>query len=109
MIPQKTEAADMDYTIVITPLSEKDGGGFAGYVPDLPGCMSDGESQEETLANTRLAIEEWIETARKLGRKIPAPGSVKPSLQGPKTLIEALSISAGPIPARRGRKAAVAG
>jgi antitoxin HicB len=98
----------MDYAIVIMPLSEKDGGGFAGCVPDLHGCMSDGESQEEALANTRLAIKEWIETARKLGRKIPAPGAAKPPLQGPRTLIEALSISAGPVPARRGRKAAVA-
>lgn len=65
----------MDYAIVIAPLSKKDGGGFAGYVPDLPGCMSDGESSEEALANTRLAIKEWIDTARKLGREVPAPGS----------------------------------
>lgn len=99
----------MDYTIVIAPLSEKDGGGFAGYVPDLPGCMSDGESQEEALANTRLAIKEWIEAAIKLGRKVPAPGSAKPPLKGPRTLIEALTIPDGHVPARRGRKAAVAG
>ncbi len=80
----------MEYAIVIAALSKKDGGGFAGYVPDLPGCMSDGESHEEALANTRLAIHEWIETAKKLGRKIPQPGSAKKRyLQERKTLIKA--------------------
>ncbi len=69
----------MDYPIVIERLSKEDGGGFAGYVPDLPGCMSDGESHDEALANTRLAIAEWIETARRLGRTIPAPGSSRRS------------------------------
>ncbi|MGH1356548.1 MAG: type II toxin-antitoxin system HicB family antitoxin [Thalassovita sp.] len=33
-----------DYPIVLVPLCEEDGGGFAAYVPDLPGCMSDGET-----------------------------------------------------------------
>lgn len=77
----------MDYAIVITPLSKKDGGGFAGYVPDLPGCMSDGESREEALANTRLAIREWIDTAKELGRNIPAPGSAE-NPQGQDTLLK---------------------
>ena len=87
--PRK-EVADVDYAIVITPLSDRDGGGFAGYVPDLPGCMSDGESHEEALANTRLAIQEWIDTARKLGRKIPAPGSAEsPHSQVHDTLLKA--------------------
>ena len=43
--------------VVITPLTAEDGGGFAATVPDLPGCMSDGETPEEALGNVRDAIE----------------------------------------------------
>ncbi|MEA1831135.1 type II toxin-antitoxin system HicB family antitoxin [Methylobacterium durans] len=51
------------YPVVITPLAEDDGGGFAATVPDLPGCMSDGETPEEALHNVLDAIECWIERA----------------------------------------------
>jgi len=43
------------------------------FVPELPGCMSDGETPEEALANIRDAIEEWMAAARDLGYEIPAP------------------------------------
>lgn len=65
----------MKYEIRISPLSKQDGGGFAGIVPDLPGCMSDGETPEGALENTRAAIKDWISVAKKLGRKVPEPGS----------------------------------
>ncbi len=42
-------------------------------VPELPGCMADGDSYKEVLENITLIIEEWIETAKELGRKIPEP------------------------------------
>ncbi|HMS68828.1 MAG TPA: type II toxin-antitoxin system HicB family antitoxin [Saprospiraceae bacterium] len=42
-------------------------------VPELAGCMADGNSYEEALSNVRLIIEEWIETANQLGRPIPQP------------------------------------
>lgn len=71
---ERTEATA--YPITIIPLSDEDGGGFMGHVPDLPGCMSDGETQEEALANTKLAIAEWIEQCRALGRPVPEPRSV---------------------------------
>jgi antitoxin HicB len=63
----------LDYPVLIEPLSAEDGGGFLATVPDLPGCMSDGESAEEALSNVRAAIAEWIEEARTLGRAIPPP------------------------------------
>ena len=42
-------------------------------VPELPGCMADGGTYEEALNNVRIIIEEWIETAKSLGREIPQP------------------------------------
>lgn len=67
-----------NYPVVITPLSEDDGGGFLGHVPDLQGCFSDGETPEEALRNTYDAIEEWIDAyaAKYPGRELPAPGSM---------------------------------
>jgi predicted RNase H-like HicB family nuclease len=46
---------------------------FIAEVPELPGCAADGASYLETLANVELVIDEWIETARELGRAIPEP------------------------------------
>ena len=51
----------------------EDGGGFIATVPDLPGCMSDGETPEEALANVRDAILTWIEAAHDLGHAVPQP------------------------------------
>ena len=42
-------------------------------VPELPGCMADGETYEEAIKNAQVVISEWIETARSLGREIPQP------------------------------------
>jgi predicted RNase H-like HicB family nuclease len=46
---------------------------FIVEVPELPGCMADGETYQEALANAEVVIQEWIETARELGRPIPEP------------------------------------
>lgn len=61
------------YSITISPLSNDDGGGFVARVPDLPGCLSDGETPQEALENAYDAILCWIEAARDLGRPVPAP------------------------------------
>lgn len=42
-------------------------------VPDLPGCMADGETPQKAVENAQIIISEWIETAKMLGRKIPEP------------------------------------
>ena len=52
--------------------SEKDRS-FIVEVPELPGCMADGETYEQAVANTKRVIEEWVETARELGRPVPEP------------------------------------
>ena len=46
---------------------------FLVEVPELPGCMADGETYEDALANVQVVIQEWIGTARELGREIPEP------------------------------------
>ena len=46
---------------------------FVAEVPELPGCMADGSTYEEALTNARVVIDEWIETARSLGREVPQP------------------------------------
>jgi antitoxin HicB len=63
----------LDFPVVVERLTADDGGGFAAYAPDLPGCMSDGETQEEALANVRDAIAAWLEEADALNRQIPEP------------------------------------
>jgi antitoxin HicB len=63
----------LEYAVVIQPLAPEDGGGFLATVPDLPGCMSDGETPEEALASVQDAVTAWIEEAQALGRSVPAP------------------------------------
>jgi predicted RNase H-like HicB family nuclease len=46
---------------------------FLAEVPELAGCAADGPSDHEALANVQIVIQEWIETARELGRRIPEP------------------------------------
>ncbi len=58
---------------VIEPLSEEDGGGFLATVPDLPGCMIDGDTRVEAARNVDDAIAAWLEEARSVGRAIPEP------------------------------------
>jgi len=46
---------------------------FIAEVPELPGCMADGGTYQEALANAEIIINEWIETATSLNRPIPLP------------------------------------
>jgi predicted RNase H-like HicB family nuclease len=46
---------------------------YIAEVPELPGCMADGASYQEAVANAETIIAEWIETARQLNRPIPVP------------------------------------
>lgn len=46
---------------------------FIAEVPELPGCAADGKTYQEALASAEIVIQEWIETARELGRPIPQP------------------------------------
>ena len=61
----------MKYTIEIF-YSEEDGG-YIAVVPELPGCSAFGVTLEEALKEVKIAIELWIEAAKKEGREIPKP------------------------------------
>lgn len=78
------------YPFEVRPLSPEDGGGFLITFPDLPGCMSDGETIEEALVNGRDAFECWMWAREQDGRPLPRPGDSAASGQVlarvPKTL-----------------------
>ncbi len=44
---------------------------FIAEVPELPGCMADGKTYQEAVSNAEMVMQEWIETAKELGRSIP--------------------------------------
>jgi predicted RNase H-like HicB family nuclease len=72
---------DAIYPAVVVKISDEDGGGFLAFAPDLPGCMSDGQTDVEALGNLRLAINEWVDEALRLNREIPQPGSAGKAAQ----------------------------
>ena len=57
---------------IIIYWSEEDGA-FIAEVPELPGCMADGITRHEALTHAEIIIQEWIETAKEIGRVIPQP------------------------------------
>lgn len=67
------------YPFTIRELTLDDGGGFLIEFPDLPGCMSDGETVQEAIANGVDAVQCWVAVAREKGREIPESGEVESS------------------------------
>lgn len=65
------EAPDLRYEVVLY-WSNADAA-FIAEVPELPGCLSDGETRAEALVNAEDAMQAWIATARELGREVPTP------------------------------------
>ena len=59
------------YEIIIFWSDEEDA--YLAEVPELPGCMADGQTYREALEKAEVIIREWIETAKELGRPIPSP------------------------------------
>ena len=57
------------YQFTVRPLSADEGGGYLVEYPDIPGCMSDGETIEEAIANGREALRDCLEVFRESGRK----------------------------------------
>lgn len=59
------------YEIILYWSSEDNS--YIAEVPELAGCAADGETMQEALENAHTVIEEWIETAKLMGREIPVP------------------------------------
>ena len=53
--------------------SSKQDDSFIAEVPELAGCVADGKTNQEAIANFEVIIAEWIETAKDMGRPIPEP------------------------------------
>ncbi|MEO8964246.1 MAG: type II toxin-antitoxin system HicB family antitoxin [Gammaproteobacteria bacterium] len=66
-----------EYPFTIRHLSNEEGGGYLIEFPDLPGCMSDGETMDEAIENGKNAIHAWIESAKEMKRAIPKPGELE--------------------------------
>lgn len=52
---------------------------FLAEVPELPGCIADGPTYRAALEAAEIVIEEWVATARELGREIPTPRVIEVS------------------------------
>jgi predicted RNase H-like HicB family nuclease len=62
---------DWKYEIIIYWSNEDSA--YLAEVPELPGCMADGRTYQEAVANAEVIITEWIKTAEEIGRDIPLP------------------------------------
>ena len=60
------------FRVYVEPLAPHLGGGFVAYAPELTGCVSDGETPAEALANIYDAIACWLAAAREKGQPLPA-------------------------------------
>jgi predicted RNase H-like HicB family nuclease len=61
----------MKYAVIV----EEDPNNYSAYVPDLPGCVSTGETYDEAMRNIREAIEGHLSVMREFGDPIPPPVS----------------------------------
>jgi len=64
--------ADTRYTVVVVP--DQEDGGYYAYIPDLQGCMGDGESPQDAVEDAILASTAWLEAQAERGADIPEPG-----------------------------------
>ena len=69
--------SELDYPFTMRKLSANEGGGYLIEFPDLPGCMSDGDTIEEAIANGEDAINCWVNAAKDSCRDIPSPGQLE--------------------------------
>ncbi len=89
----------LKYSAIIRPLTKDEGSGYLIEIPELPGCVADGETVEEALLEAESAIDSWIQTAKEFGDPIPDPSVNKRysgqwRLRVPKSLHAALVMRA---------------
>jgi len=92
------------YPFEYMPLDEENGGGYLVIFPDLPGCMSDGDTIEEAVRNGYEAVEDWIAASREWGKEIPPPSVVVSTLSSLKlSLSKDQEVSISPTPVKLGK------
>lgn len=67
----------MSYKYQMQIAWSQDDQAFIVTVPELPGCMADGETYEQAVSNAQASIARWIETARELNRPVPEPARLQ--------------------------------
>jgi len=63
----------LQYSVIVRPMTDEEGGGYLAYFPDLPGCYADGETPEEAIHEAEDAMKSWLLTAKEFGDQIPEP------------------------------------
>lgn len=63
----------IDYPFTVVSLPKSEGGGYLIEFPDLPGCVSDGDTLEETLINGQEALTCWLAAVKEAGKEVPKP------------------------------------
>jgi antitoxin HicB len=70
----KTKKPELsEYPFTVRPLSKDEGGGYLVQFPDLPGCMSDGETIQQAISNGHEALRDTLDVLKESGRKLPKP------------------------------------
>jgi antitoxin HicB len=64
-----------DYPFTVHPLAKEEGGGYLIEFPDLPGCISDGETPEDAIRNGQDALKSYLLALKEFGRPAPCPGT----------------------------------
>lgn len=84
------------YQFTVRPLSKAEGGGYLVEYPDIPGCMSDGETIAEAIVNGREALRDCVAVFQESGRKVPKPGieAAQWRQRLPRTLYSKLTVQA---------------
>lgn len=72
--PASYDIGGNEYPFIVRPLAAEEGGGYLVEFPDLPGCISDGETVDEAIANGMEARQEWLAAVKELGRPVPEAG-----------------------------------
>ena len=92
----KTNRSLDAYQFTVRPLSKEEGGGYLVEYPEIPGCMSDGETVEEAIANGREALRDCVAVLQESGRKVPKPGidAAQWRQRLPRTLYSKLTVQA---------------
>ncbi len=97
MMKTLDEYLELPYRMVLTP--DHDEGGYTVSFPDLPGCLSSGETPDKAIANAKEAEREWITAAIEDGCPINEPDNIENysgqfKIRIPKSLHKSLSVHA---------------